>query len=98
MAKKKEGKQQKEQRRQWWAQVLSLPVEAVLDLPHIEMSGNREILLENCRGIIGYQEEEIRVSGGRGLIRITGQGLTLRTLRSESILISGEISAVEFIG
>ncbi|MGI6031070.1 MAG: YabP/YqfC family sporulation protein [Eubacteriales bacterium] len=98
MGKEKRSGTRSEDRRAKWGAWLSLPVEAVLDLPHVEMSGNREILLENCRGLIGYDEQEVRVSGGRCIIRITGQGLTLRNLRSESLLISGEITAVEFIG
>lgn len=100
----KRGKQKQKQKqppqkswRERLACVLDLPVEAVMDLPHLEMSGNKEILLENCRGIIGYGEEEIRVSTGRGIIRVCGQGLTLKNLRVDSIIIDGTIHSVEFV-
>lgn len=96
----KRGKQKQQPQKGWrerLAGILDLPVEAVMDLPHLEMSGNKEILLENCRGIIGYSDDEIRVSTGRGIIRVCGQGLTLKNLRVDSIIIDGTIHSVEFV-
>ena len=97
----KRGKQKEQQPKKGWrerlAGVLDVPVESVMDLPHLELSGNKEILLENCRGIIGYGEDEIRVSTGRGIIRVCGEGLTLKNLRIDSIIIDGNIRSVEFV-
>lgn len=97
----KRGKQKEQQPKKGWrerlAGVLDLPVESVMALPHLELSGNKEILLENCHGIIGYGEDEIRVSTGRGIIRVCGEELTLKNLRIDSMIINGNIHSVEFV-
>jgi sporulation protein YqfC len=80
------------------SQWLQMPLDAVMNLPHIEMTGNREILVENCKGIAEYGQEEIRILGGRTILRITGKRLVLKAMTDDSILVGGEITLMEFIG
>jgi len=57
------------------AQVLDLPGDVVAGLPRVELVGDSELRMENHRGILAYGDEEIRISGGAFMIRITGQDM-----------------------
>ena len=41
------------------AEALDLPGDVLAGLPHIELTGNRELRMENHKGILAYGEEEI---------------------------------------
>ncbi|MBQ9974514.1 MAG: sporulation protein YqfC [Oscillospiraceae bacterium] len=77
------------------AQVLDLPGDVVAGLPRVELVGDSELRMENHRGILAYGDEEIRISGGAFMIRITGQDMQLRTMNPLELLITGQIRSVE---
>ena len=60
------------------------------------MLGSREIFVEGCRGIIDYRQEEILLSLGKSVLKITGAGLNLRGMDDERVHICGDIRSVEF--
>ena len=76
------------------ARVFDLPADAVAGVPRVELTGDSELRMENHRGILAYGEEEIRISGGAYIVRVTGQGLQLRTMNPLALLITGRIDAV----
>ena len=76
------------------AQALDLPADVLAGLPKVELTGDREVRMENHRGILAYGEEEIRISGGSYTVRVTGQSLQLRTMSPLALLITGRICAV----
>ncbi|MEG0825661.1 MAG: YabP/YqfC family sporulation protein [Oscillospiraceae bacterium] len=78
------------------AGVFDLPADVVAGLPLITMTGDRELRMENHRGILAYGDEEICVSGGVMLVRICGSDLTLRAMNSAELVVSGHIGKVEF--
>ena len=51
------------------AQVLDLPGDVVAGLPRVEITGSRELRMENHKGILAYGTEEIHVSGGKLILR-----------------------------
>lgn len=57
--------------------------------------GDRELRIENHRGILAYGTEEIHVSGGAFVIQITGQGLELRAMTGLELLITGRIAGIQ---
>ncbi len=77
------------------AQTFDLPVDAVAGLPRIELLGDRELRMENHKGILSYGTEEIHVSGGRLVVRIAGSELELRAMNASELLITGHIQTVE---
>ncbi len=77
------------------AEALELPADVVAGAPLVELVGKRELRMDNHRGILSYGSEEISVSGGRILVRIRGRGLELSAMSEHSLLIRGEIAAVE---
>lgn len=77
------------------AQVLDLPADVLAGLPRVELTGDREVWIENHRGILAYGEEEILVSGGSFVIKLLGSGLKLRSMTGWELLVTGVITAVE---
>jgi sporulation protein YqfC len=78
-------------------EILELPKEVVLNIPKITMFGCKDILIENYKGIIEYNNEKIRVNTGSGIIKIIGNNLNIREITSEDILVNGIIDSLEFL-
>ena len=77
------------------AERFDVPALAVNAAPRITLSGDRQVLVENHRGILEYGGETVVLGGGRLRITIRGQGLCLRAMDSEMILVGGEIFGVD---
>lgn len=77
------------------AEALDLPGDVVAGLPRIELTGNRELRIENHKGILAYGQEEIRISGGKLEITARGRGLELRGMDASQLFITGTIQGVE---
>ena len=82
------------------AQALDIPVEdgplvGREPLPRVEVTGRHEVRMENHKGILAYGREEIIVSGGKLLIKVKGDGLELKAMNGDELLITGTVTAVE---
>lgn len=73
------------------AEALDLPADVLAGLPKLELVGDRELRVENHKGILAYGGEEIHISGGVFLIKVTGQELELRAMTGLELLITGHI-------
>lgn len=62
----------------------------------IQMSSNREALIDGCRGLLEYGDEKIRVNVGNGVVQLVGRGLEIKSLSYTNVVISGYILSVEF--
>ena len=89
------GKRKKESVLERTAQVFDLPGDLVAGLPRMELIGDRELRMENHRGILAYGSEEIHISGGKLILKVRGEGLELRSMNAGEMLITGQIRAVE---
>ena len=79
------------------AQVLDLPADALAGLPKLELVGDGELRMGPHRGILAYGPEEIHISGGSLVVVVRGGGLELRAMTPEELLVTGTITAVEFM-
>lgn len=77
------------------AEVFDLPGDLVAGLPRIELIGDRELRMENHRGILAYGTDEIHISGGRLVLRVRGEDLELRAMNAGELLITGRIRGLE---
>lgn len=73
---------------------LSLP--PVDNAPCIEFSGNREAVLEGCKGVLEYSPELVSVNTDGMIVIFRGRGLDLRCISPSALIIGGCITAVEF--
>ena len=77
------------------AEALELPGDVVAGLPRIELTGDRELRMENHRGILAYGSQEIQISGGRLVVKVRGENLELRAMNAGELLITGALRGVE---
>lgn len=84
--------------KQWQrlASILEIPEDIVLDLPRITMLGNRQLLVENHKGIIEYTPSLVRIKLEQGELIITGKNLMLGNLQIEQILVEGIVGDVKY--
>jgi len=84
--------------KQWQklANVLEIPQDIVLDLPRITMLGNRQLLIENHKGIIEYTSSFVRIKLNQGELIIHGKELTLGNLQMEQILVEGTVGEIKY--
>jgi sporulation protein YqfC len=78
-------------------ELLELPKEVVLNVPKLSMIGNSNLIIENYKGIIEYEDHRVRVNTGKGIIKITGERLMIKEITSEDIMVDGEIQSLEFL-
>ncbi len=101
MARKKPKKNKKEKSdvnlKEKLTEVLELPKEIMLNVPKLTLLGNKDLIIENYKGIVEYEENRVRVNTAIGVIKITGSNLTIREITSEDIMVNGEIISLEFL-
>lgn len=79
------------------AELFDLPADIVAGLPRLEMVGDRQLYLERHMGILAYSETQIDVNTAGGVLRVTGEGLSLLAMTGEEVRIGGRIAAVEWV-
>lgn len=86
----------KESRMNRFEKILEMPAEITSKEPKITIVGFEEMLIENYKGILEYQEFYIRISTYTGIININGFKLDLNQMTSDDILVKGKIESVDF--
>ena len=79
------------------AQLLDLPADALAGVPRLELVGNRELYLEGHTGLLRYSDTGIDANTGFGVLRVSGQRLTLLAMTGEELRIGGLIDRVEWV-
>ena len=79
------------------ARALDVPADGLAGLPHLDLIGDHELRIENHRGILSYGDKEIHVGAGKMVIRVRGDGLRLRVMNAEELLITGQIVGIEVV-
>ena len=86
----------KKSRKEKINQLFDIPKEIGTDLPKLTMVGFEELLIENYKGIIEYEEFFIRISTHIGNININGFELKLNQMTEDDILVTGKIENIDF--
>ena len=79
------------------AEAFDLPGDVVAGLPRVELLGDRELYLENYKGILSYGKEELHVDGGAWVLRISGRDLEIKAMRERELRIFGWVSKLEIL-
>ena len=77
------------------AERLDVPADALAGAPSVTVTGGTRALVEHHRGLLSYSDSEITVDCGASKIRVRGDGLLLRAMNGELLLISGRVLSVE---
>ena len=79
------------------AELFDLPADVAAGLSHMELLGDRQLLLEGHKGLLPYGTELFDVSGGGAVLRVTGAGPTVRSMTEREVRIGGRIDGVEVL-
>ncbi|MBW7473707.1 sporulation protein YqfC [Paenibacillus oenotherae] len=77
------------------ADLLDLPQDVVFDLPRLTMIGDRQLYIENHRGVLHFSSDKLRLALSKGELEITGQELVIRTIWTEEVFVEGHIRHIE---
>ena len=64
--------------------------------PCIELSGNREALVEGSRGVLEYSPSVVRVNTSSMIVTFSGRELNLRCISPSALIIDGFITDIGF--
>lgn len=78
-------------------EALELPKEIMLNLPLISLVGREEVTIENYKGILEYGAETVRIGTAAGILHLAGQGLCLKQLSAECMVVTGKLERIEFL-
>lgn len=76
--------------------MLEMPQEVYSNIPKITITGFEEIIIENFKGILEYEEYYVRINTYIGIININGFNLKLENMTNEDIKVIGKIENLEF--
>lgn len=76
---------------------LDMPVGVLSKTARFELSGNRQVLVEGCQGIIKYDEDQIQLRTAGGTVRFTGRQLCMTSLNPACAVITGRLLSLEFL-
>lgn len=78
------------------AERFALPKDVMLDLPKISVCGNKEVYIENHKGLAEYTSSVIRVKSKDAVITITGDFMRIIELLPDRMTVYGELERVEY--
>ena len=76
--------------------VLEMPKEISTNEPKITIQSFNQMLIENYKGILEYQDFFVRINTFIGVININGYNLNLNEMTTDDLLITGKIESVDF--
>ena len=79
------------------AELFDLPADVVAGLPRLEMVGSRQLYVEHHTGILSYSDEQLDVNTGSGVLRITGERLSLLAMTAGELRVGGRIDGVVWV-
>ncbi len=75
--------------------MLEMPKETYTNEPKIIITGFNELVIENYKGILEYEEYYIKLSTFIGSININGFNLKLDKMTEDSLKITGKIESLD---
>ncbi len=75
---------------------LELPKDLLLGMPYLTMNGNRELLIENHRGILTYTGRQMVILTKTHQIEISGSELYVEYYTADLMKIRGNIDGIAF--
>ncbi len=75
--------------------LLEMPQEVYTDTPKITITGFNEIIIENFKGILEYEDYYIRINTSLGIININGLELRLENMTNDDIKVNGKVESID---
>ncbi len=75
--------------------MLEMPQEVYSDMPKITITGFNEMIIENFKGILEYEDYYIRINTSLGIVNINGYELNLENMTNNDIKVTGKIESID---
>lgn len=75
--------------------LLEMPKEVCSNIPKISITGFDEMIIENFKGILEYEEFFVRINTHIGIININGFNLNLENMTNDDIKVKGKIESID---
>lgn len=75
--------------------ILELPQEVCSNIPKISITGFNEMIIENFKGILEYEEFFVRINTYIGIININGYNLNLENMTNDDLKVTGKIDSID---
>ena len=75
--------------------ILELPQEIYTNIPRVVITGFEEMIIENFKGILEYEEYFLRINTHIGIININGYELNLENMNNDDIRVTGKIESFD---
>ena len=92
--KKKIPERERESLAQKMSAMLDIPLEGISPGYCITVSGNEEVSVSGCRGVLAYTAEQIQLRTSKHNVYIRGSSLEVCSLIEDQIVIHGKIASV----
>ncbi len=69
----------------------------IMGEPLITQIGNKKVIIENYKSILGVLEYEIKVSTSLGTLKVFGNKMKMIEMTSDTLIIVGKIEKIEII-
>ena len=76
--------------------ILEMPEEVYSNTPKLTITGFNELILENYKGILEYEDLFASISTHIGIVNINGMNLNLEKMTNDDIKTTGKIDNIEF--
>lgn len=75
---------------------LELPKDLLLGVPYLHLTGNRELLIENHKGILSCSDEQMVILAKQYAIDLKGRNLYVEYYNADSMKIIGDMEELHF--
>ena len=76
-------------------EILEIPREVYTNEPHIVLNSFEQMIIENYKGILEYEDFYVRVSTYIGIVNIHVINLKLEKMTEDNLKINGKIENIE---
>ena len=76
-------------------ELLEIPAEVTSTEPKITILGFKQVLIENYKSILEYEEFFVKVNTYMGAININGFNLKLKEMTDDDIMVLGKIDSID---
>ncbi len=75
--------------------ILEMPQEVCSNTPKVIITGFDEMIIENFKGILEYEEFFVRINTHIGIVNINGFNLNLENMTNDDIKVTGKLESIE---
>lgn len=87
-----------EKTRQVLVEKFELPKDVVMNLPKITITGDNEICIENHKGVVLFEDSEVKINSRVGIIRVCGKEFEILFMGGSTLILKGVFRCIAYEG